>query len=37
MEEILKLPTNINDSLSSLRFVYDKLNVHIRRLILGKH
>ena len=37
MDEILKLPTSINDSLSSLGFVYDKLNVHTRGLILGKH
>ena len=32
MEEILKIQPSTSDSPSSLRFVYDKLNVHVRGL-----
>ena len=32
MEEILKIPPSHNDSPSSLRLVYDRLNVHVRGL-----
>ena len=32
MDEIVKLPPRTSDQTSSLRFVYDKLSVHVRGL-----
>ena len=32
MDELLKLPTCAGDRATSLRRIYDKINVHVRRL-----
>ena len=32
MDELIKITSNSNDKPSSLRFVFDKINVHVRGL-----
>ena len=32
MDELLKIPANTGDRLSSLRFIYDKISIHVRAL-----